>query len=96
MQRGPLGPRCSMLDSARRLLYNLRFLPYRSDFSAEVAELADAQASGACARKGVKVRVLSSAPLNMAVGTSLVRGPVQLAFVLVTGVHDGGSLAGND
>jgi hypothetical protein len=31
-------------------------------FSAEVAELADAQASGACARKGVKVRVLSSAP----------------------------------
>ena len=29
---------------------------------AEVAELADAQASGACSRKGVEVRVLSSAP----------------------------------
>jgi hypothetical protein len=34
-------------------------------FSAEVAELADAQASGACARKGVKVRVLSSAPIEI-------------------------------
>ena len=29
---------------------------------AEVAELADAQASGACGRKVVEVRVLSSAP----------------------------------
>ncbi len=28
---------------------------------ADVAELADAQASGACARKGVEVRLLSSA-----------------------------------
>ena len=30
---------------------------------AEVAELADAQASGACGRKVVEVRVLSSAPM---------------------------------
>ena len=29
---------------------------------AEVAELADAHGSGPCTRKGVKVRVLSSAP----------------------------------
>jgi hypothetical protein len=36
------------------------FLPVSS--SAEVAELADAQASGACCRKAVEVRVLSSAP----------------------------------
>ena len=31
--------------------------------TAEVAELADAQASGACARKGVGVRIPLSAPL---------------------------------
>jgi hypothetical protein len=31
-------------------------------FSAEVAELADAQASGACGRKVVEVQILSSAP----------------------------------
>jgi hypothetical protein len=30
-------------------------------FAADVAELADAQASGACGRKAVKVRFLSSA-----------------------------------
>ena len=30
---------------------------------AEVAELVDAHDSGACARKGVEVRVFSSAPL---------------------------------
>ena len=41
--------------------YNERSCPCKFHFSAEVAELADAQASGACARKGVKVRVLSSA-----------------------------------
>ena len=31
---------------------------------AKVAELADAQASGACSRKGVEVRVLSFAPFD--------------------------------
>jgi hypothetical protein len=34
-----------------------------SRWCAEVAELADAQASGACGRKVVEVRVLSSAPI---------------------------------
>jgi hypothetical protein len=33
-----------------------------SPFRAEVAELADAQASGACGRKVVEVQILSSAP----------------------------------
>ena len=32
--------------------------------TAEVAELADAQASGACPRKGVEVQILSSAPFD--------------------------------
>jgi hypothetical protein len=45
----------------RPLIYFL-FLPVAS--SAEVAELADAQASGACGRKVVEVRVLSSAPIT--------------------------------
>jgi hypothetical protein len=35
----------------------------RSPLRAEVAELADAQASGACGRKVVKVQILSSAPI---------------------------------
>ena len=47
--------------SAPRLIYFL-FLPDSS--SAEVAELADAQASGACPRKGVEVQILSSAPFD--------------------------------
>ena len=33
-----------------------------SSLRAEVAELADAQASGACSRKRVEVQILSSAP----------------------------------
>ena len=48
--------------ATRRCLYNRWFLPSCAALRAEVAELADAQASGACARKGVEVRVLSSAP----------------------------------
>jgi hypothetical protein len=35
-----------------------------SPLRAEVAELADAQASGACGRKVVEVQILSSAPIN--------------------------------
>ena len=35
----------------------------RSPLRAEVAELADAQASGACGRKVVEVQILSSAPV---------------------------------
>ena len=38
----------------------------RSPLRAEVAELADAQASGACGRKAVEVRALSSAPIIQA------------------------------
>ena len=41
--------------------------------TAEVAELADALASGASSRKGVKVRVLSSAP-SLAIARSGQRG----------------------
>ena len=36
----------------------------RSPLRAEVAELADAQASGACGSKIVKVQILSSAPFD--------------------------------
>ena len=44
-----------------RLVYNERFRLDVSTLRAEVAELADAQASGACGRKVVKVQILSSA-----------------------------------
>ena len=43
---------------------------------AEVAELADAQASGACSRKGVEVRALSSAPLIPIARWTSARFPV--------------------
>ena len=46
----------------RRLRYTRWFSQSLSLLSAEVAELADAQASGACCRKAVKVQILSSAP----------------------------------
>ena len=49
----------TVAHSSPGLVY-FSFLPVSS--SAEVAELADAQASGACCRKAVEVRVLSSAP----------------------------------
>jgi hypothetical protein len=42
--------------------YNSRFRPVVFSLRAEVAELADAQASGACCRKAVEVQILSSAP----------------------------------
>jgi hypothetical protein len=41
-----------------------RFLSGAS-FNAEVAELADAHGSGPCTRKGVGVRVPSSAPVSL-------------------------------
>src|SRR3989339_2047103 len=47
---------------ARRLLYSKFARRGAPIFCAEVAELADAQASGACSRKGVEVQILSSAP----------------------------------
>ena len=55
--RSELAPKgdCAILDSSARR-YPI--------FSAEVAELADAQASGACCRKAVKVQILSSAPFT--------------------------------
>ena len=46
-------------------------------FSAEVAELADAHGSGPCTRKGVGVRVPSSAPIL----------PISMTYLL--GVHHG-------
>jgi hypothetical protein len=39
------------------------FQPSCFSLRAEVAELADAQASGACGRKVVEVQILSSAPI---------------------------------
>src|ERR1043165_3362233 len=46
----------------RRLRYTQCFRPYRSPPRAEVAELADALASGASGRKAIGVRVPASAP----------------------------------
>ena len=45
-------------------VYNRRFRIDVHPLRAEVAELADAQASGACYRKVVEVQILSSAPLK--------------------------------
>src|SRR3954463_14364090 len=47
--------------------------PHRSKSLAEVAELADAHGSGPCTRKGVGVRVPSSAPRFLNSLTSPVR-----------------------
>ena len=59
--------RLVVLDGRRRVRYNLRFQPVVfSSFSAEVAELADALASGASCRKAVEVQILSSAPFDSA------------------------------
>ena len=51
------------LDASRRVGYTWKFRRSSSSLRAEVAELADAQASGACGRKVVEVQILSSAPL---------------------------------
>ena len=53
---------CVVSGFSRTPWYNAESCPRRSPRPAEVAELADALASGASSRKGVKVRVLSSAP----------------------------------
>ncbi len=50
-----LAAECAILDDSSQALDPLR---------AEVAELADAQASGACGRKVVEVQILSSAPFD--------------------------------
>jgi hypothetical protein len=47
-----------------------RSKPQHNRLSAEVAELADAHGSGPCTRKGVGVRVPSSAPMIFARGPS--------------------------
>jgi hypothetical protein len=49
------------LDGDGGIVYNRRFQIGVPLFCAEVAELADAQASGACGRKVVEVQILSSA-----------------------------------
>jgi hypothetical protein len=65
----------SALRTANGRLYN-NFLPVTRSFSgsfvsrAEVAELADAHGSGPCTRKGVGVRVPSSAPAFFEFGTN--------------------------
>jgi hypothetical protein len=56
-----LGPRTSHSTDDRRFVYNQRFESGIPTLRAEVAELADAQASGACGRKVVEVQILSSA-----------------------------------
>ena len=48
------------------------------DKNADVAELADAHDSGSCARNGVEVQVLSSAPRIEVVGESLLILPFLL------------------
>jgi hypothetical protein len=50
------------LDDVLAVVYNEKFQSDVLTLRAEVAELADAQASGACGRKVVKVQILSSAP----------------------------------
>jgi hypothetical protein len=47
-----------------------------SPLRAEVAELADAQASGACGRKVVEVQILSSAPFSISDEISADRSAV--------------------
>jgi hypothetical protein len=49
------------LDVGRRVSYTWKFRTIGIPLRAEVAELADAQASGACGRKVVEVQILSSA-----------------------------------
>jgi hypothetical protein len=55
---------CCGLDAGRHLLYTWKFQIGPAHLRAEVAELADAQASGACGRKVVEVQILSSAPIH--------------------------------
>src|SRR4030095_16783698 len=50
------------LDASRGVGDTWKFRRSSSSLRAEVAELADAQASGACGRKVVEVQILSSAP----------------------------------
>src|SRR3954465_2384607 len=56
----------ALLDARQGFRLYFVVLPARSPRPAEVAELADAQASGACGRKAVEVRALSSAPFDTA------------------------------
>ena len=57
------GHACASTESCA-FVYNERFELDGPTLRAEVAELADAQASGACGRKVVEVQILSSAPIT--------------------------------
>ena len=62
------------LDCRRLVVYNQGFRSDVLTLRAEVAELADAQASGACGRKVVEVQILSSAPPLKSLGNAVGSG----------------------
>ena len=55
----------------------MRAYAKRLKMYAEVAELVDAHDSGSCARKGVEVRVFSSAPFFSLLDSWIIRGATQ-------------------
>src|SRR5947209_14958747 len=66
----------------------------RRTIKAEVAELADAHGSGPCARKGVGVRVPSSAPLEKGFRSVLDCRGLALSRVILANCRDSVSAEG--